>query len=439
MLSLFTDIIRNSYPDLAQRNVYLAISGGKDSMCLSHLLLALNINHTLLHVNFKLRGAESDEDENFLRKYASQNKLAIKVKSFNTKIEADKANLTIQETARNLRYSWFYEIILRDEQNVLLTAHHADDSVETFFINLIRGTGLKGLTGINSKKKQLYRPLITIPQDLIMKYVKDHNIIYRQDISNYDNKYLRNNLRNNLIPQFENIESSFKTKVNQTINSLSEIHSWISSEADCFLAKNLTQKNTYSEIAIHHLTGKQPIFIEFALSKFGIHKSNRSTFIKFLTAKQGALFYTDGYEFLHDRSKLCIRPIGTVRPLDVIIDTSNLPKTYATEQYEIKLSITKEKLALDTRNMDQLNADKIKFPIRIRRWQQGDKIRPLGMLGKKLVSDILINKKVNRFEKDNILVLEDNSSTIISILGIVIANDYKLNSDVNKILRIEFF
>ena len=238
----------NQTIDIKNVTVYLAISGGVDSMVLSKLLSILKIKHTLLHCNFNLRRHESDEDEAFLLDYANKNNIKLQVKHFDTSNIAKQQKLTIQECARNLRYDWF-NTYLNEANSILLTAHHLDDSIETFFINILRGTGLKGISGIGSGKNKIFRPLLPFSKEEVKNYAIENQIAFREDSSNKSDNYLRNDLRHNFVPQFKSLTTSLNAKMASLFDELTETELFISS----ITQKYKTDLNINSKILIDQI------------------------------------------------------------------------------------------------------------------------------------------------------------------------------------------
>lgn len=433
MLDRFKHIVSNHFPELYNTSVYLAVSGGIDSMVLSHLLTQLGIKHHLLHCNFQLRGEDSDTDESFVKEYAAKNKLEIDTIQFDTANIARENNLTIQEAARKLRYEWFSQFL--DSNAILLTAHHADDSVETFFINLMRGSGIKGLSGISKKRENILRPLIHFTRDDINQHQQDSQIPYREDKSNFENKYVRNYLRHEIIPRIAEKSPDFNKKMTQTMDSLNDISNWMNSRADEFKDSWLTIENDAVRISKQELLKQELIFIEFIMAEYGIFRNNSESFKSFLSAETGSEFKSESHHFFIDRESLIIQSAiqNKSESIEIVID--ELPFTLDTRYLSLELSVINSRLAFND-NVQQFDFGKIIFPLTLRNWRQGDKLIPLGMKGRKLVSDILIDKKIPKYLKDKQLVLINGNNEIISLIGHVVSDAYKLSNNSKEILSI---
>ncbi len=432
MLDRFKEVISSEYPALFKAKLYLAISGGKDSMTLSHLLTQCEIPHTLLHCNFQLRGKESDADESFIRNYAEKNQLALHVKSFDTNKASEDFNMNIQETARKLRYDWFDEFL--KEGAYLLTAHHLDDSIETFFINLMRGTGLKGLGGIQSKTDKILRPLSRFSTEDIFHYIDDNQIDYCKDSSNSSNKYRRNRIRNTILPQLLETEPQLKKKMRSLMEDLSESNLFIEKTAQDFRANHFEKIGNNHQVSLKEIQKQEDIFVLYIFKKYGIQRSQKSAWKNFLTRETGAKFHTATFDFIIARDNLIFSKKSTDKSIEILIDYLPFRFKSDTEKVEI-LSKAFEKIN-KTNRIQQFDLSKIKLPLTLRNWKQGDKIQALGMQGKKLISDILIDKKLNQFEKASVLVLVDCDTRIIAVLGLVVSEICKIDENTKEILEL---
>ncbi|MDA7803525.1 tRNA lysidine(34) synthetase TilS [Crocinitomix sp.] len=436
MLKQFKEIIQSEFNSFKDKNAFLAISGGKDSMTLADLLLEIQIPHTLLHCNFKLRGIDADNDEQFILDFAAKNKLSVFTTQFNTKEYAEANKLTVQEAARNLRYDWFGKI-LTGKNDVLLTAHHKDDDIETFFINLMRGTSINGLTGISLKRDNIYRPLLNFTQEEILNYVKAKGITFRQDESNFENKYLRNHLRNNIIPILESKSSNFKQKVHRTMESIDAANSWISEQAKIFKSQHFIQMDPATiKVDINLLSQQADIFKEYILSNFDIHRANVPEINKLMNSATGSELKLKSHTFLKNRDELIIQKNRT-NSGQVEIQIHELPTELTLSGKELEFNIVDYSPTLKKSNNPQLiDFEKVQLPLTVRKWKQGDRIQPLGMTGNKLISDVLIDKKLSKIEKERVYVIESNGKNLL-ILNIMISDAVKITDTTKRILSIE--
>jgi tRNA(Ile)-lysidine synthase len=434
MLGRFKEIIDTDYPDMATRQVYLAISGGKDSMVLSHLLMHSKVKHSLLHCNFNLRGKESDEDEAFIRSYASTNKLDLHVESFDTYAYMEKTGKTVQEAARDLRYNWFSSFIV-NEDTLILTAHHLDDSVETFFINLLRGTGYKGLRGIPKFNLPYYRPMSALSADDIYKYIDENGINYREDSSNASTKYLRNKLRHQVLPGLAELEPKLKKKMQSLFTEMNEVDSFIQQQVNLIRSDLLTTYENVTSAYLEKIQKLDDFTVQLVFDEYGIHRSNLVAMLHFLKAKTGAKFTTETHEFWIDREKLLIQQTAEQEEA-VAMMIHKFPASISLPFLKLEFEVSTNHTILKTNNPLQLDLSKIELPLTVRKWQEGDKITPLGMKGSKLISDILIDKKIPQLKKEKVMVVVDADSKIVAIQGIMISEKCKIKSNDSEVLLI---
>jgi len=436
MLEKFELTLNTDFNSFRGKNLFLAISGGKDSMTLAALLLHFDIKFTLLHCNFKLRIPDADLDEQFVRNFAEKHDLPCYVKHFDTAEIALQDNSSIQLTARNLRYDWFKSFLV-NEADLLLTAHHQDDNLETFFINLLRGTSLRGLSGIPYSEHQIVRPLLHFTQLEIDTFVLDQNIDFRQDLSNFESKYHRNKLRRDFLPVLKNLSTNFDQKFAQTLDSIQQTNDWVKSQATAFRAENFKIENHESKVDLNIISNQAPIFIESLFYDQGIHRSNCTEFIKFLSTKTGSKFNSSNSNFSINRGQLVFHAKLTQhKTVPRIVPKLPFEVTYQNQNYSFEISTDLNPTF--TKNTIHLDQEKLHFPLVIRQWQIGDKIQPLGMRGTTLISDILINRKIPLNQKQNVAVLTDHRQTIIAVLGFCISNHFKITRNTNSIVKVSW-
>jgi len=400
--------------------IYLAVSGGIDSMVLSHLLLYYKIEHTLLHCNFNLRKIESQKDEQFIIDYAISNHIPYHTISFDTATESISRKLNTQECARVLRYDWFNTFINKDDNAILLTAHHLDDSIETFFINTLRGTGLKGLSGIANGKNKIYRPLLKFTKDEIREFASSQNILFREDESNTSDNYLRNKLRHHIIPDLKNLTKNLTGKMNTMMEELNDIDEFITD-----FIKTFKFKHNYNLDKINTI----PKFMWYKLfSEYGVSRKNNAEIIKLINGQTGSIYKTVTHTLLKDRKELIISKNEILQPINLNIDSSTTSINLQDRQFYFEQIKDINSIQFND-NLAYLDFNKLQFPLTIRNWNQGDRIQPLGMKnGSKLISDVLINKKINQFEKEKQLVILSNNK-IIWLVDIMISERYAISKN----------
>lgn len=427
MLSIKPKDILLNFPELNQRKVFLAISGGIDSVVLLKILLGLKIKPILLHCNFKLRGEESDQDEKFIHELAKNNDLVLECAEFDTTAKSEEFGLTIQETARKLRYDWFSEMV--DEKSILLTAHHLNDNIETFFINLLRGTGLKGLAGIPTSRENILRPLLKYSKIAVQEYALEKGLKWREDSSNQSNKYLRNKIRQSLVPSLIDLEDSFESKMGSTIQELNEANSFLENLSDTWRQACIVD-NT---ISLETILSTNNFMLRNALKPYGIRRQNFEAFHHFLSGKSGGVFEAGGFTFTKTNANVVFRP-KELEASGIFTLIESLPSKVKIKNGTIEFSFS-DKTKVNT-SIQQLDANKVTFPLTLRTAKEGDRITPMGMKGSKLVSRVFIDHKMNSFEKSEQLVLENHDGLLLSIIGICIAEEHKMRATTDKVIEI---
>ena len=309
MLASFKNHFKKHFKPLINKRVLIAVSAGVDSVVLCHLLHSMNIEIGLAHCNFKLRGKESDDDENLVKHLAKKLNCSVYTKSFETKMEAKLSKDSIQMTARRLRYAWFKEIAENHQWDCIATAHHLNDNLETFFINLSRGSGLEGLKGIPPKNGNIIRPLLNFKKDEIYQYAQNENLIWREDASNASNKYQRNWLRNELIPQLTNQIPHFMKAYGDSQKYLNHSHNFIQEQIDNLRAAWVQKidEDTYS-IDIKFLQNKAaPTFLYEWLKDYGF--SAWDDVLNFYHAQTGKQIFSQNYRLIKNRTEIILSPL----------------------------------------------------------------------------------------------------------------------------------
>jgi tRNA(Ile)-lysidine synthase len=440
LLKRFHQHIKKDKLILPSHQLLVAVSGGIDSMVLLHLLHENGCKITVAHVNFRLRGKDSDLDEKCVISYCKKNKIPYFTKAFDTKKIATAQKLSIQEAARNIRYQWFSELINELGLDKIITAHHADDSIETLFINLFRGSGIMGLQGIPTINGKIVRPLLFASKNEIQDYAETHQINYREDKSNLKDDYLRNKIRHHLMAA---LNTHFGDKKMGILNSLNHLKS----DANIVLERvkeveKLIVNKEKKEVAINlkQLFGF-PDYSSLLFYLLQPYQFNEQTVNDILTAiksttKTGKQFYSTSHCLLVNREVLLIKENEHKLQKNNNILITNKPQTYVIDELTLSTSIhLKEAINLMNGTVNQafFDASKLKFPLTFRPWQNGDKFIPLGMKGFKKVSDFLIDKKVDNYTKKNVYALTDISNNIIWLANYRIDDRFKITETTTKV------
>ena len=434
MENLFLSHLKKNFPSISVSKLIIAVSGGVDSIVLFHLCLKLKLNFFVAHCNFKLREKESDLDEKFVRDLAIKNNIKFYTKSFNTKKLSSNYNKSIQMVARELRYSWFEE--LSKELNVkhILTAHHLDDSLETFLINLSRGSGIDGLLGIPRVNDTVYRPLLIFKKDEILSYAKENKISWREDSSNRKQDYLRNQIRIEVLPKLKEINPNLLDNFSKSIDRLQQSKSIIKDKIDDFI-KNVSftrDEKIYFEInKIKKVTNIDAYLYEL-LKRYNFTQWNDIRGL--LDSQSGKQIISKTHKLLKDREHLILVKNSEVENKTALINKSS--KEVAVSLGKIKLSIAK-KISKEDSDVIYLDSAKLDFPLKVRNLLSGDYFYPFGMNGKKKVSKYLKDKKISIYDKDKVLILETSKNKIIWVVGMRLDDRFSVTDNTKEITKIE--
>jgi tRNA(Ile)-lysidine synthase len=424
----------NSVLQQAQGQVLLAVSGGVDSMVLLHLLYQFNQQIVVAHVNYGLRGEESDLDEVLVKNECA--KLAIPFES----IQADTIGFCrdnkvgIQEAARIIRYTWFEKLKKQYGIINLLTAHHLTDNIETFIMNAMRGSGTKGLKSmvVINNQTGIIRPLLGVSKKDILSYAQANNISFREDSSNAKNDYLRNCIRNECIPVLLSIDPEVERKIGKTLDYLKEDYEYMALTLERDAERIIKKSGSVSRISNYQSI--HPRLLRYFLEKYEFPFSIISQLSR--VQQSGKIIHGLSHTLLVDREDILIRSIDITREqVNKVITGEGVFRF--THEMSLRFSVVEGNNRLfDTSKTCFLDADISDFPFTVRNWNNGDFLIPLGMKGKKKVSDILIDKKLSIWEKEEVLVLESNGS-IQWLVGLQASEKGKITSTTKKMIKIE--
>ncbi|HOY30686.1 MAG TPA: tRNA lysidine(34) synthetase TilS [Bacteroidales bacterium] len=419
--------------------ILLAVSGGVDSIVMTELFYRAGFRFAMVHCNFLLRGVDSDTDEKFVKNLAEKYKTRCYVKQFDTRAYSEQHKLSIQEAARDLRYNFFEEISKKENFKFIATAHHADDSIETFFINLLRGTGISGLSGIPAKQNKIIRPMLFAYKKDIEDYAKKNNIDYRYDFSNRENKYLRNKIRNTLLPALENISPGYRKSIDTTINNLKNTEIIY---RQCLEKIQLlqTEKNELMTISIDKLRMLKPSsrYLYECIKMFGFNLHVCEDVCNSLDDIPGKIFLSPTHRMVKDREKLIIEKKKDTDRNSHFLAYEGIQLIYEPVKLEFTERKKSEMAVLDTdRHTALLDKDRLLFPLIIRKWQRGDYFYPLGLRGKKKLSDFFSDNKFSVIEKSNTWLL-CSGDDIAWIIGHRIDERYKIKQLTQNILQIKW-
>lgn len=434
MFQQFQNHIDSNLSFLKGKKLLLATSGGIDSMVLVNLCDQSKLDFAVAHCNFQLRGGESDCDEDFVKSQTEKLQIPIFIQRFDTKAFAEQNKLSIQVVARNLRYEWFYTLLANHNFDYILTAHHLDDSLETFLINFTRGSGIEGLTGIPEQNDKIVRPLLPFSRNEIEAFAKENQITWREDCSNASDKYLRNKLRHDVIPILKELNPSLLSSFENTINHLKQTQS-LAQDA----TKSLYQKVVSEEE--HHTVIDLPKLLKYRnykaylfdwLQPFGF--ADWTSVYDLINAQSGKQVLSETHILLKNRDSLLLFPKQN--------RASDEKFWVQKEQAEVKIPLKLDfcnvsDISVQSTNTIFVDEDLLQFPLILRRWQEGDVFQPFGMIGKKKLSKYFKDEKFSLLDKANIWLLCSDDK-IVWIVGQRQDERFKVTATTTKILKINY-
>lgn len=427
-----------------EERTLLAISGGIDSVVMCELFQQAGFTFGIAHCNFNLRGNESDTDELFVKDLANKYQVPFYCKQFLTKKLAKEKKISIQMAARELRYQWFEDIRLKENYHSIATGHQLDDQLETFFINLLRSTGIAGFHGILPRQGNLIRPLLFSYREDIVAFARENNLSFREDSSNLETKYLRNKIRHEIIPVFRELNQTFSQMLTGTIKRMRETEVIFRNVLDETRKKIIRQDMNGVRIHISELKKLTPIdiFAYELLSPFGFNETAISDILKLPVESSGSAFYSSTHRLIKDRKELIINPLS-----DKLESRVNVPEIIIHENRKelrkpIHLAFIKQtkdqNFSIDpSHEMAYFDVKKIVFPLILRRWEKGDSFYPLGMNRKKKLSDFFIDQKFSIPEKEDVWLL-CSGSQILWIIGYRIDHRYRVTPRTKEVMQVKW-
>lgn len=439
MVEQFLKYIHSEKLFHSSQRVLLAVSGGADSMLMLHLFASNGFSVAVAHCNFGLRGKESDGDEQFVSDYCDQHNIAFYNKRFDTTEYADAKGISIEMAARELRYGWFDELLYLHRFDYLATAHHQDDVIETFLINLSRGSGIRGLSGIQPKSGKIIRPMLFTNRAEILDYCTRMMIDFRTDSTNEETIYKRNLIRHEIIPILEQVNPAFRRNALKTIGTLNETGQLFQQRMSEIRAFVFADDEMGAMIHIEKLLTLSPLkTILFELVReFGFQPEQIDDIVDSLGKASGRKFYSENYRLIKDRDYLLIapNPVGQEKTVYLEEDSSQI-------NYPIHLALERSERTAAFRystnpNVADLDLDKLEFPLILRHWQEGEYFQPLGMSGLKKLSDFFIDEKYSIPEKESAWILA-SGNRLAWIVGKRIDDRFKITSETKRVLRVSW-
>lgn len=444
MLKEFKSFIAREKLFRPEDKILLAVSGGIDSVVMGELFHLAGYSFGIAHCNFGLRGKESDADEAFVEKLAGKYKVPFFTKRFLTAKAAKEEGISVQMAARELRYQWFEEILVKEIYQSVATAHHLDDQVETFFINLLRSTGIAGFHGILPRQGNIIRPLLFSYRDDIETFARKHKLTFREDSSNAETKYLRNKIRHEIIPVFRELNPVFPQILSETIHRIRETETIFRDSIEKAQKKIIRKDKTKTHIRIADLRQLTPIelYAFELLSPYGFNEAVIRDILHSPDDASGKIFYSSTHRLIKNREELILNPLVSKKESGLKNAGISIPENKKEIRKPIHLSfttaITGKTFSIDpSREVANLDLRKIKFPLILRRREKGDSFYPYGMNKKKKLSDYFIDIKLSIPEKENTWLL-CSGSYILWIVGHRIDHRFRVTSKTKEVLQVRW-
>ena len=434
MQEQFETHIKKQLSFLTNSKLLVAVSGGVDSIVLAHLCKQLHLNIGIAHCNFKLRGTASDEDAKFVSDFAKKLRIPFHEIDFDTEKYSKEEKLSIQMAARKLRYQWFNELVALHDYQYIITAHHLDDSLETFLINFLRGTGLQGLTGIPEQNNNIVRPLLPFKRDDIEQYAKAHEIAWREDASNAETKYLRNNLRLEVIPKLKDLNPELYTSFSKTISHLQASQKIVNQTVSKLANEVISlEGNGVKKINIERLKENDlsEVYLFELLKPFGF--TAWEDIKDLMYAQSGKQIHSESHRLIKDRAYLLLE-----RKFSKTKNEELYHIFQRTTQLEVPIHLEFETTTSFDFNDDNkvfLDKDVLKFPLQLRKWKKGDYFYPLGMMGKKKLSKFFKDEKMSILDKE-VQWLLCSDDRIVWVIGKRLDNRFRITEQSENILKI---
>jgi len=417
--------------------ILLAVSGGIDSVVMLHIFKKLKYNIAVAHCNFQLRGKESDGDEEFVMSLCKAARIKLYRKKFMTYEYAKEKGISIQMAARDLRFNWLTSIKEKENFNLLAMGHNLNDSIETILINLTRGTGINGLTGISPRSGYIIRPLLFATRQMIREYSIANAIEFREDSSNIKTKYTRNKIRHNVIPVLQEINPSVLYSMDETSDYLRSAYIIYEQAIESKKKEIMACEGKTVSFMVSELKKLEPLeaWIYELFKDWNFGKKQLGDIIQLIDAETGKQIFSNNHTLTKDRDRLIITPVSSGEQKIITIDSvDDLKDCQLINKYEI---VQKEKIEFgnDT-SYAYLDAGLVRFPLTIRKWEEGDYFYPLGMQGRKKISDLLVDLKIPLPQKQNIyvLVMQD---TIVWVMGLRIDDRFRVTDSTDEVLIIQ--
>ncbi|MFZ2287759.1 MAG: tRNA lysidine(34) synthetase TilS [Bacteroidales bacterium] len=434
MLQRFLDFSKRERLFTGDSKVLLAVSGGIDSMVMAHLFREAGVDHSIAHCNFSLRGEESDGDEEFVTAYAAEHGIPFRTKRFDTLAHVASKKISVQMAARELRYDWFISLVNHEGFDSVAVAHNLNDNVETFLINLLRGTGLSGLTGMSQQRNNIIRPLLFASRQEISAFAAEKRILFREDSTNAQIRYTRNRIRHKVIPEMEKVNPGVISAITDTVSHLTASSAIVEAYIGGLRGSLFRQTGSVIEADAKSLAALKPLVphIYELFRKFGINPKQTDDVVSLLGSQTGRHIFTPTHRILCDRGRILITLREEQETADYLyssIDEMRMSGLFT----DLHITgLTDEPLPVSPRTAC-IDLDRLAFPVVVRNRVPGDRFMPLGMKQMKKISDFLIDLKMPVNVKEKVLLLISGEE-VVWVMGYRIDDRFRVTGHTKKIL-----
>jgi tRNA(Ile)-lysidine synthase len=435
MLQGFKDYLIEEELCRESDRILLAVSGGIDSVVMAHLFRAAGYDCAVAHCNFQLRAGDSDQDEAFVKELAAYLEMPFYVRHFDVDKEVQNRSISVQMAARELRYKWFAELLAEQSMDLVATAHNRNDSVETFFLNLSRGAGIRGLKGIAPRRDQIIRPLLFASRQDIVSFQQKENISYREDASNFETKYQRNKIRHDLLPVMQEINPGFVESVYRSMSQLDEMYGIYRDSIDKKRKALFRENEGRFTINLKDLNQLHPLktWLYELFSPFGFSRSQCEGIKHIMEAGSGRRSISPSHLLFKDRDQLILFPSVKDSFERYYLDGPDRPSSLPFPMdMDVKSREELGSIPADP-NTACLDLDEVQFPLTIRHWKPGDYFYPLGMNQMKKLSDYFVDNKIPVPEKNSTWILASGKK-IVWIMGQRIDHRFRITPDTKRVL-----
>jgi tRNA(Ile)-lysidine synthase len=436
MIQRFTNYIEKHRLCTHKDNILVAVSGGIDSMVMLDLFLKTGYQVGMAHCNFNLRGDESDGDQQFVNDFAEKRNIPFHVTSFETLKYAGERGISIQMAARDLRYDWLQQIRKGYDYHHVAVGHNSDDSIETFFINLTRNSGIHGLTGIRPRFRDIIRPLLFASRQEIEAYAWSNHIGYREDSSNRETKYLRNKIRHQIIPEFEKVNPSLRNNIEDLTHKLRILEKQLVQITGHYqhIAVSIADEQVKIDITKLPSAEIMQIVLFEMVKDYGFNGDQVKSMVEAAQGESGRQFFSGNYRLVKDRNEFIITRRKKTEENEYTVEKGvshiSIPVALLFETFPKTGSLEIPEKA-DTALLDY---DKLIFPLKLRKWQKGDRFMPFGMDHFKKLSDFFTDNRLSLIEKEAVWLIESGDD-IVWIINHRIDNRYRITEETKNIFK----